>query len=99
MSQIFHAQAELVALQRLMLDAPPRHRSSFSNHVRTTLAPNPNLMHSASLHVHPGADAVRRLFPIRLVRIPQCHLAVDNQMRCQPAVRVGRVVRVSAAAH
>lgn len=82
-------QAEFVAL---CSSSPPRHRSSFSNHIRATLAPNPNLVHSPSLHVDSRPDAICYLFAIRLIRIPQGHFAIDNKMRCQPAVRVGSIV-------
>lgn len=75
--------------------SPPRHRKrlpSLPNHVRAASAPDPNLVHPPSLDVDPGAAAVGDLGAVRLVRVPQGHLAVDNQMRGQPGVRVGRVV-------
>ncbi|KAL6878100.1 hypothetical protein HDV57DRAFT_123566 [Trichoderma longibrachiatum] len=74
---------------------PPRHRkglASLPNHVRAASAPDPNLMHPPSLDIDPRAWTVGDLVAVRLVRIPQCHLAVDNQMRCQPGMRVGSVV-------
>lgn len=87
-----------LSLWRCTAHPRPRHGSSFSNHVCATLAPNPNLVHSPSLHVDSGPDAICYLFTIRLIRIPQGHFAIDNKMRCQPAVRVGSVVWVSAVA-
>lgn len=55
-------------------------------------------MHPPSINISPRPRPKRLLLPIRLLGIPERHLASDDQMRGQASVRVRRVVGVATGA-
>lgn len=54
-------------------------------------------MYPLSINVDPISGTVLDFFPVRFIRVPECHLARDNEMRCQTGMRMRRVVGVSAS--
>ena len=63
--------------------------------VRTAGIAHPDLVDSAGVDIDTRPGPVGRLLTIRLIRIPQRHLALDDQVRGQAAVRVRRVVGIA----
>jgi hypothetical protein len=75
------------------------HGHSFPYNIGASLGSYPDFMHTLPINVHSITHAKCLLPRVRLFGIRYCELAIEDQMGGKATVRVGRIIRVSAARH